>query len=63
MHSVKLAGRAAAVLAFAAATVTAVAVPASAQTVDKATFAFSGDSGDWISGGQSYAYDTAANDR
>jgi hypothetical protein len=35
------------------------APPASAQPEISGTFAFSGDAGDYISGGQSYSYNTA----
>lgn len=38
-------------------------VPAQAQTVANGSLSFSGDQGDYISGGGSYAYDTAAKDR
>ncbi len=36
---------------------------AHALPVTEGSFAFSGDEGDWISGGQSYAYSTASQDR
>lgn len=39
------------------------AVPASAQPVTNGSLSFSGDPGDYISGGQSYAYSTANGDR
>jgi hypothetical protein len=39
------------------------ASPAQAQVVETGTLAFSGDPGDWVSGGQAYAYDTADGDR
>ncbi len=38
-------------------------VPAQAQAVASGSLAFSGDPGDWISGGGSYAYSTDAKDR
>jgi hypothetical protein len=38
------------------------ASPAAAQPVTTGSFAFSGDPGDWISGGQAYAYSTTTND-
>jgi hypothetical protein len=37
--------------------------PAQAQTVDSGTLSFSGDPGDWVSGGQSYSYATANGDQ
>ncbi|WP_410596283.1 hypothetical protein [Amycolatopsis sp. lyj-23] len=39
------------------------AVPAQAQTVASGSLSFSGDPGDWISGGGSYAYSTDTKDR
>lgn len=39
------------------------ATPAFAQPVAEGSLAFSGDPGDWITGGGSYAYSTAAHDR
>ena len=36
--------------------------PAHAQTVSSGSFSFSGDPGDWISGGQSYSYSTGNGD-
>ncbi|QGV78616.1 hypothetical protein [Streptomyces ficellus] len=51
-------------LAMATGTTGLVAGPAAhAQPVTEGTFAFSGDEGDWVSGGQSYAYSTASQDR
>src|SRR5215207_8415992 len=35
---------------------------AQAQPVESGTLSFSGDQGDWITGGGSYSYDTAAGD-
>jgi len=40
----------------------AFANPASAQPVETGTLSFSGDPGDWITGGGSYAYDTGNGD-
>jgi hypothetical protein len=37
--------------------------PAHAQAVSSGSLSFSGDPGDWISGGQSYAYNTANGDQ
>jgi hypothetical protein len=39
------------------------AAPASAQPVVNGSLSFSGDPGDWVSGGQSYAYSTANGDQ
>lgn len=46
----------------AAAAVALGVVPASAQTVTTGSLSFSGDPGDWISGGHSYAYATGGGD-
>jgi hypothetical protein len=40
----------------------ALAAPASAQTVESGVVKFGGDPGDYITGGQEYAYDTGAGD-
>ncbi|MEU3558389.1 hypothetical protein [Streptomyces fragilis] len=50
-------------LAMAAGATVAVAPAASAQTVGSGSLSFSGDAGDYISGGQSYSYSTEAQDR
>jgi hypothetical protein len=55
--------RASAVVALALAAGALGAGAASAQTVTSGSFAFSGDAGDYISGGGSYQYSVAANDR
>ncbi|WP_329058245.1 hypothetical protein [Amycolatopsis sp. NBC_01480] len=59
----KIAQRAAALVVFSAAAALAVAAPAGAQGVATGTLAFSGDAGDYITGGGTYAYSIAANDR
>jgi hypothetical protein len=53
---------AASVMALALVGSLAAAGPARAQTVVDGTLAFSGDAGDWITGGQSYSYATASGD-
>ncbi|MEV7096315.1 hypothetical protein AB0M80_26045 [Amycolatopsis sp. NPDC051045] len=55
--------RAAAVVAVPVLAVLVGAVPAQAQTVATGSLSFSGDEGDYISGGRSYAYSTEAKDR
>jgi hypothetical protein len=55
--------RAAAVLAVPVLAVLVGAVPAQAQTVATGSLSFSGDDGDYISGGGAYAYSTEAKDR
>ncbi|GAA4861956.1 hypothetical protein [Kitasatospora terrestris] len=50
-------------LALAAGTTLLTGSAAHAQTVTSGSLAFSGDPGDWISGGQSYSYSTAGQDR
>lgn len=50
------------VLAVAAAVAAGMTGTAHAQTVDSGSLSFSGDAGDYISGGQSYAYSTAGGD-
>lgn len=55
--------RAAAVVAVPVLAVLVGAVPAQAQAVASGSLSFSGDAGDYITGGGSYAYSTAAKDR